>query len=97
MFREKFTYVLVVTLIVRVHRHLLEVCHRGRMIVSALLRHVILRVINGRRWKAVSQHRIRGQIQTVLNDRPLLRRGVLVGGAVFLPSLWRCLVDRSVR
>lgn len=51
-------HVLVVTLIVGVHRHLLEISHRGRMIVSALLRHVILRIIYGRRWQAVGQHRI---------------------------------------
>lgn len=91
------TYVLVVTLIVGVHCHLLEICHRGRMTVSALLRYVILRVIYGRRWQAVSQHRVRRQVQTVLNDRPFLRRGVLVDGAIFLFSLWRCLIDRGVR
>lgn len=90
-------YVLVVTLIVGVHRHLLEICHRGRMVVGALLRHVILRVIYGRRWQAVSQHRIRRQAYTMLNDRPFLRRDVLVGGAILLSSLWRRLIDGGVR
>ena len=90
------TYVLVVTLIVGVHRHLLKISHRGRMIVSALLRHVILRIIYGRRWQAVSQHRIRRQVQTVLYDRPFLRRGVFIAGAIFLSSLWRCLIDGGI-
>jgi len=87
-------YVLVVALIVRVHRHLLEVRHGGRVIVSALLRHVILRVIDGRRRQAVRQQRVRRQVQ---DDRPLLRRGVLVAGALLLSPLRRRLVHRGVR
>lgn len=88
-------YILVVALIIGIHRHLFEIGHSGRIVVSTLLRNVILRVIDGRRWHAIAQHRIRRQIQTVLHNRSLLRRDVLIGGATFLFSLrWR-LVHRD--
>lgn len=67
------THVRVVSLIVCVHRHLLEVRHGGWIAVSVRLGHVIMGIISGRCRQTVGHHRVRRQIQIALHDRPFLR------------------------
>lgn len=53
------THVLLVSLIVIVHCHLLEVSHGGWIAVRIRLGYVILGIIYGRRWQTVAQQRVR--------------------------------------
>lgn len=56
---ETVVHVRVVSLIVCVHRHLLEVRHGGWIAVGVRLGQVVMGIIYGRRWQTVSQHRVR--------------------------------------
>ena len=53
------THVLLVSLIVIIHCHLLEVSHGGWIAVRIRLGYVILGIIYSRRWQTVAQQRVR--------------------------------------